>query len=106
MTPLLDSQGQPVHLGKEIGTKCKTCHAGAYTSITANDALVPNGELCDACHSTDHSDVTNCNSFHSGGANMLFADGSVKFIKSTIAMKTYWAIGTRNLGETVSSDAY
>jgi prepilin-type N-terminal cleavage/methylation domain-containing protein/prepilin-type processing-associated H-X9-DG protein len=56
--------------------------------------------------SADHSDVTGTNSFHSGGANFLFCDGSVKFIKSTIAMKTYWSIGTRNLGETVSSDAY
>lgn len=45
------------HLGKEIGTKCKTCHGGAYTSTTANDALVPKGELCDACHSTDHTDL-------------------------------------------------
>jgi hypothetical protein len=46
------------HLGKEIGTKCKTCHAGAYTSVTANDALTPKGELCDACHSTDHTDLS------------------------------------------------
>ncbi len=44
------------HLGKDIGTTCKTCHAGAYKSTSANDALVPTGELCDACHSTDHSD--------------------------------------------------
>ena len=44
------------HLGKDIGTTCKTCHAGAYRSTSANDALVPSGELCDACHSTDHSD--------------------------------------------------
>ena len=45
------------HLGKDIGTTCKTCHAGAYRSTSANDALVPSGELCDACHSTDHSDL-------------------------------------------------
>ncbi len=44
------------HLGEDIGTTCKTCHAGAYRSTNANDALVPSGELCDACHSTDHSD--------------------------------------------------
>jgi hypothetical protein len=46
------------HLGKDIGASCKTCHGGAYKSTTANDALVPTGELCDACHSTDHSDLS------------------------------------------------
>ena len=33
----------------------------------------------------------NANSFHPGGANMGFADGSVRFIKSSISMNTYWA---------------
>ncbi len=56
--------------------------------------------------SADHSDITNASSAHPGGANFLFCDGSVKFIKSSISMKTYWAIGTRNVGETVSSDSY
>ena len=29
-----------------------------YGSTNANDALVPKGEVCDACHSTDHADLT------------------------------------------------
>jgi prepilin-type N-terminal cleavage/methylation domain-containing protein/prepilin-type processing-associated H-X9-DG protein len=43
---------------------------------------------------------------HPGGCNFLFADGSVHFLKSTIAIKTYWAIGTRADGEVISSDSY
>jgi prepilin-type N-terminal cleavage/methylation domain-containing protein/prepilin-type processing-associated H-X9-DG protein len=43
---------------------------------------------------------------HPGGANFLFADGSVKFIKDTINYMTYRSLGTRNVGEVVSSDAY
>jgi prepilin-type N-terminal cleavage/methylation domain-containing protein/prepilin-type processing-associated H-X9-DG protein len=43
---------------------------------------------------------------HPGGANFLFGDGSAKFIKETIDLTTYRALGTRNLGEVVSSDAY
>jgi prepilin-type N-terminal cleavage/methylation domain-containing protein/prepilin-type processing-associated H-X9-DG protein len=43
---------------------------------------------------------------HPGGANFLFADGSVRFIKSSINRITYAAIGSRNGGEVVSSDAY
>lgn len=43
---------------------------------------------------------------HPGGVNLAFADGSVRFIKDTIAAPTWWALGTRNGGEVVSSDSY
>jgi prepilin-type N-terminal cleavage/methylation domain-containing protein/prepilin-type processing-associated H-X9-DG protein len=43
---------------------------------------------------------------HPGGVNCAFADGSVHFIKNTISPPTWWALGSRNLGEVVSSDAY
>ena len=43
---------------------------------------------------------------HSGGVNVGMADGSVKFIKDTVALTTWWALGTRNGGEVISSDAY
>jgi len=56
--------------------------------------------------SADHSDVTNASSNHPGGANFLFADGSVRFLKSSIAIKTYWALGTKDKGEAISSDSY
>jgi prepilin-type processing-associated H-X9-DG protein len=48
----------------------------------------------------------NANSNHPGGANFLFADGSVHFLKSSIAIKTYWALGTKANGEVISSDSY
>jgi len=48
----------------------------------------------------------NASSNHPGGANFLFGDGSVKFLKSTINMRTYWALGTKAGGEVISSDAY
>ena len=43
---------------------------------------------------------------HPGGANFLCADGSVKFIKASINRATYAALGSRNGGEVISSDAY
>ncbi len=46
----------------------------------------------------------NASSAHPGGANILLADGSV--IKSTVNMKTWWALGTRAGGEVLSADSY
>ena len=51
-------------------------------------------------------DYSNSQSYHPGGANCLLADGSVKFIKSTIAMPTWWGLGSRAGGEVISSDQY
>ena len=43
---------------------------------------------------------------HPGGANFLFADGSVHVLKSSINPIPYRALATRNFGEVISSDAY
>jgi prepilin-type N-terminal cleavage/methylation domain-containing protein/prepilin-type processing-associated H-X9-DG protein len=68
-----------------------------------------------ACFNTGES-ATNTNqcsagscaptSNHSGGVNMCFTDGSVKFIKDSIGQSVWWALGTRNGGETISGDSY
>ena len=48
---------------------------------------------CVGCpsYSADHSNITNANSNHPGGANVLMGDGSVKFIKATIQPNIWWA---------------
>jgi prepilin-type processing-associated H-X9-DG protein len=48
----------------------------------------------------------NTSSNHPGGCNFLFADGGVHFLKSSINIKTYWAMGTKAGGEITSSDSY
>jgi prepilin-type N-terminal cleavage/methylation domain-containing protein/prepilin-type processing-associated H-X9-DG protein len=45
-------------------------------------------------------------SLHPSGANFVFGDGSVKFLKQTINPATYRALGTRAYGEVISADAY
>ena len=42
---------------------------------------------------------------HPGGVNMLFLDGSVKFIKNSVSPGTYGAIGTIAGGEVMSADS-
>ena len=49
---------------------------------------------------------TGFKSHHPGGCNFVFVDGSVHFLKQTINMFTYCALGSRNGGEVVSSDQY
>lgn len=43
---------------------------------------------------------------HSGGANVLFCDGSVKFIKNSVNVQTWWALGTRANNEVITQDSY
>jgi len=45
-------------------------------------------------------------SYHTGGSNYLFADGSVRFIKLTINPMIYQSLGSRAGGEVVSADQY
>ncbi len=53
-----------------------------------------------------NSQFVNATSNHSGGCNFLFADGSVHFLKSSINIRTYWALGTKAGGEVISSNSY
>ncbi len=43
---------------------------------------------------------------HPGGVVEAFADGSVHFMKDSIAPQTWWAIGSRGMGEVISSNSY
>jgi prepilin-type N-terminal cleavage/methylation domain-containing protein/prepilin-type processing-associated H-X9-DG protein len=43
---------------------------------------------------------------HPGGVNVLFADGSVHFLKNSTALPPLAALCTRALGEVLSSDSY
>jgi prepilin-type N-terminal cleavage/methylation domain-containing protein/prepilin-type processing-associated H-X9-DG protein len=53
-----------------------------------------------------HTGFINVTSNHPGGANYAFTDGSVRFLKSSISLQTYWALGTRANGEVISSDSF
>jgi prepilin-type processing-associated H-X9-DG protein len=79
-----------------------------------NTVIPPNGGgtirwgACrnNCCPQSRHADYVNASSFHPGGVNVCFGDGSVRFVKNSIAMNVWWAVGTRANGEVVSADAY
>ena len=43
---------------------------------------------------------------HSGGVNVVMCDGSVKFIKNSINLYSWWSLATIAGGEVLSADAY
>jgi prepilin-type processing-associated H-X9-DG protein len=45
-------------------------------------------------------------SYHPGGVNALFGDGSVRFLKDTVDGGTWRALGSLRGGEVISRDAY
>lgn len=55
---------------------------------------------------TDHSHITNASSLHPGGVNVAMADGSCRFVKATVSMPIWWALGTKDGGEILSADSY
>jgi len=45
-------------------------------------------------------------SFHPGGANICFGDGSVRFVKNSVKASTFARLGNRADGELISADEY
>jgi prepilin-type N-terminal cleavage/methylation domain-containing protein/prepilin-type processing-associated H-X9-DG protein len=93
-SPLWDFKG-------EYWTLQDTGRGGPYYHV-----MPPNQHACAVSASFGNTDsFIGPSSFHSGGANILLMDGSVRFVKSEIALETWNALGTRGGGETISADA-
>ena len=60
---------------------------------------------CPGCTADDAS-YSNAQSNHPGGANALFVDGSVRFIKDSIQPYIWMSLGTRAGGEIVDAKSY
>jgi prepilin-type N-terminal cleavage/methylation domain-containing protein/prepilin-type processing-associated H-X9-DG protein len=78
------------------------------TIVTPNSKQYPWRSCRDQCSGcgADAAQVSNATSFHPGGVNACFGDGSVRFIKDTVSMNIWWSLGTRGQGEIVSADSY
>ncbi|MDR3637914.1 MAG: DUF1559 domain-containing protein [Isosphaeraceae bacterium] len=83
-------------------------HAGTLRFNAYDHWNTPNGLTCIISGNPPGSfnDLITASSNHPGGVNVCFADGSVKFLKDTVNPQTWWAIGSRNVGEALSADSY
>ena len=83
---------------------------GEMCCTSYNHVAGPNGRSCAAPNfpgsMANMAMQVPPSSLHPGGVNTLFGDGSVKFLKSTIDLPTWRALGTRNGGEVVSSSSF
>jgi prepilin-type N-terminal cleavage/methylation domain-containing protein/prepilin-type processing-associated H-X9-DG protein len=86
---------------------CQHVAISSYEHVSA-----PNSIPCQS--STDQSWLTYggplsaipASSNHTSGVNLCMADGSVKFIKDTVSLPTWWALGSRKLGEIIDASSY
>jgi prepilin-type N-terminal cleavage/methylation domain-containing protein/prepilin-type processing-associated H-X9-DG protein len=92
-------------------------HYGAPGHTMYNHRRAPNDQQPDCRGGLPHSNRSDplwnwlslniaARSMHPGGVNSLLADGHVQFIKNSINVVIWQALGSRNGGEVISSDAY
>jgi prepilin-type N-terminal cleavage/methylation domain-containing protein/prepilin-type processing-associated H-X9-DG protein len=93
--PLWDFKG-------EYWTLQDTGRGGPYYHV-----MPPNQPACAAFTGFGNVDsFIGPSSLHPGGVNVLLLDGSVRFIKSTIDLPTWNAVGTRAGSEVLSADSF
>jgi len=61
---------------------------------------------CSSGCGADFGHLFGATSNHPGGVNVLFADGSVRFVKDSVSQLVFMSLATRDSGEVVSSDSY
>jgi len=115
LTAALNACSTAYASGNNISTANGNRWGWGASSITMFHTIVPPNskqyawnscrDNCAGC-GPDDSIFSNAQSNHSGGVNVLFADGSVKFVKDSISMQTWRALGTKDGGEVISSDSY
>ena len=92
-------------------------HYGAPGHSMYNHLRPPNDKQPDCRGGLPHSDKSAADwqnlslnvtsrSRHPGGVNSLFCDGHVQFVKNTVNLGIWQAVGTRNGGEVLSGDSF
>jgi prepilin-type N-terminal cleavage/methylation domain-containing protein/prepilin-type processing-associated H-X9-DG protein len=89
-------------MGYRGGEWYRNIPATAYYSHT----IPPNYNQNDCDESAVQGGHGAARSYHPGGANAAFADGSVHFFKNSINPAIWFALGTRAGNEVVSADQY
>jgi prepilin-type N-terminal cleavage/methylation domain-containing protein/prepilin-type processing-associated H-X9-DG protein len=76
---------------------------GHYGNTLYNHFYTPNFNKWDCGNGSHNKGLTAARSMHAGGVNVLFADGSIRFINNSIDLNTWRALATRALGDVPGS---
>ena len=104
MILMAECAGRPTlwQAGKPVSNKCLNGGPWASRGLMFGRGSLPDGTAffgrC-AINCTNDREVY---SFHSGGANAVFADGSLQFLKATIDIRAFARLVTRSGGEVVA----
>jgi len=79
---------------------------GAPCTNLYNHVMPPNTWSCATAYTWNDWSAATASSRHPGGVNCAMMDGSVRFIKDSVAPTTWWALGTEAGAEVISSDSY
>ena len=82
----------------EVWTQHDCARGGGYMHINP-----PNRKSCNAA---GYDTLTTASSYHPGGVDLLLLDGSVKFAKNGIAIRTWIALGTIAGEEVIPGDTF
>jgi prepilin-type N-terminal cleavage/methylation domain-containing protein/prepilin-type processing-associated H-X9-DG protein len=85
-----------------LGGMCFTL----FNTVAAPNSINDTWTYCSSISTASFTNYSEADSFHPGGVNVLMADGSVRFIKNSINLRTWWALGTKAGGEVLSADSY
>jgi prepilin-type N-terminal cleavage/methylation domain-containing protein/prepilin-type processing-associated H-X9-DG protein len=82
----------------EVWTLHDCGRGGGYMHINP-----PNRKSCNAA---GYDTIITASSYHPGGVNLLLLDGSVKFAKNGVSIRSWQALGSIAGGETVPGDTF
>ncbi len=79
--------------------------SGEYGSTLLNHAIAINGHTC-LNGGNVHIGAWTAGSRHADGVNVVFLDGHARFLRDTINLAVWRALGTRNGQEIISNTSY
>jgi prepilin-type N-terminal cleavage/methylation domain-containing protein/prepilin-type processing-associated H-X9-DG protein len=104
LTGITDGTSNTLVVG-ELSWKDANCYR-PWTRGWDSDAMAASKNVVNALNTTPYNNSNNFNdvsfgSMHTGGANFLLADGSVRFVRESIDMNAYRAAASRDGGESL-----
>jgi prepilin-type processing-associated H-X9-DG protein len=102
---------QALNAATMVGSNLETSYSGRdwingnYITTRYTHIMPPNSLSCSRGNSPNNNGgATTASSRHSGGVNLVLADGSVQFITSDVSVTLWQALGSRNGNEVVTND--